>query len=182
MNLVEQNIAGAFLAVPTRHADERGFFARTYCEDRFREHGIDPTISQCSVSHNPTRGTLRGMHLQAEPHGETKLVRCTRGAIYDVLIDLRPDSPTYRDWMGITLSADNVRTLAVPPGVAHGFLTLEPNTEVFYQISAPFHPPAARGVRWDDPAFGVEWPAEPRLMSQRDRDYPDFTDALVAGG
>ncbi len=176
MNLEEQKIAGVFLAVPKRLADERGFFARTYCADQFREQGIDPRIAQCSVSHNPTKGTLRGMHLQAAPHGETKLVRCTSGAIYDVLIDLRPESATHREWVGFTLSAENGQMLVVPPGVAHGFMTLEPMSEVFYQISVPFHPPSARGVRWNDPAFGVEWPAEPQLISERDRTYPDFSE------
>ncbi len=181
MTFEEQKIAGVFRLVPKRIADERGYFARTSCMEDLRRHGIDPVAAQCSVSHNPTRGTLRGVHFQAEPHGETKLIRCTRGAIFDVLVDLRPESPTYCDWVGVNLSAENNQLVAVPPGIAHGFLTLEPDSEVFYQISVPFHAPSARGVRWDDPAFGIEWPRAPELMSDRDRTYPDFVGATAKG-
>jgi dTDP-4-dehydrorhamnose 3,5-epimerase len=171
----ETPIPGAFVVEPERIEDERGFFARTWCEREFREHGLDPRLAQCSVSFNRRAGTLRGMHYQAAPHGEAKLVRCTMGAIYDVVVDLRPDSPAFRRWTAVELSARNRRMLYIPEGLAHGFQTLEPDTEVFYQISEFYHPGSARGVRWNDPAFGIEWPeAAERVMSERDAAYPDF--------
>ena len=135
---------------------------------------MDPAVAQCSVSFNRTAGTLRGMHYQAPPHGECKLVRCTMGAICDVILDLRADSPTLRQWTAVELSADNRRMLYVPAGVAHGFQTLQNDTEVFYQISAPHHPSSARGVRWNDPAFEIAWPREVTVISERDRNYADF--------
>lgn len=171
----ETPIPGAFVVEPERIEDERGFFARTWCEREFREHGLDPRLAQCSVSFNRRAGTLRGMHYQAAPHGEAKLVRCTMGAIYDVVVDLRPDSPAFRRWTAVELSARNRRMLYIPQGLAHGFQTLEPDTEVFYQISEFYHPESARGVRWNDPAFGIEWPeAAERVLSDRDAGYPDF--------
>ncbi len=167
-------LAGAFLVEPERLSDERGFFARTWCRRELAERGLVADLSQCSVSFNPAAGTLRGLHYQAAPHEEAKLVRCTMGEIWDVIVDLRPDSPTFKRAFAATLSAENRLQLYAPPGTAHGFLTLAPGCEVFYQISAPFEPAAARGVRWDDPAFGIRWPAEPRVISERDRGYPDF--------
>jgi dTDP-4-dehydrorhamnose 3,5-epimerase len=154
--------------------DERGFFARTWCQNEFVENGLDARLVQCSVSFNKSKGTLRGMHLQAEPWPETKLVRCTQGAIYDVVIDLRPQSPTFKQWIGVFLTAANRDMLYIPPGCGHGFLTMEDDTEVFYQMSEFYHPELARGVRWDDPAFQIVWPGEMEVISERDRTYPNF--------
>lgn len=161
----------------TPHEDDRGFFARSYCQREFEAHGLISTFVQCNVSYNRTRGTLRGMHYQEPPHGEAKLIRCIRGALYDVVIDIRPDSSTFRHWIGAELKAAPgrpSRTLYVPEGFAHGFLTLEDDTEVFYQMSEFHVPDAARGFRWNDPAFQVEWPAPVCVISNRDRSYPDF--------
>jgi dTDP-4-dehydrorhamnose 3,5-epimerase len=158
-------------------ADERGFFARTWCRTEFVEHGLNPAIAQCNVSFNTRRGTLRGMHYQIPPHAEAKLVRCTRGSVYDVILDLRNDSPTCLRHFGIVLSAERRNALYVPEGFAHGFLTLEDATEVFYQISALHDPASARGVRWNDPAFGIRWPMEVTVISDRDRSFPDFAGA-----
>ena len=154
--------------------DERGFFARSWCEREFAANGLNPRLVQCNVSFNARKGTLRGMHYQAEPHGEAKLVRCTRGAIYDVAIDLRPQSPTFKQWTGATLSAENHHMLFIPAGCAHGFLTLADNTEVFYQMSDFYQPDSARGLRFDDPAFQIIWPEQIEVISDRDRTYPDF--------
>jgi dTDP-4-dehydrorhamnose 3,5-epimerase len=168
-------LGGAFLIEPERLEDERGYFARTWCAAEFEAHGLKNVVSQCSISYNVRAGTLRGMHYQAEPHGEHKLVRCGRGAIYDVLLDLRPQSPTFLKWLAAELTATNGRMLFVPPGVAHGFQTLAPDTEVHYQMAEPFHGPSARGVRWDDPCFAIDWPdARERIISAKDRAYPDF--------
>ena len=174
MNFHKTTLPGVYLIEPKRLADERGFFARTFCTEDFAVRGLDARVVQSSISFNPARGTLRGMHYQAEPHGENKIVRCTMGAIWDCLIDLRPGSPTYKQWTAETLTAENRRLFYVPEGVAHGFLTLAPNSEVFYEISTIYVPDAGRGVRWDDPAFGIDWPDQPQLMSDRDRSYPDF--------
>jgi dTDP-4-dehydrorhamnose 3,5-epimerase len=176
MRFVEMRLPGAYVIEVERHEDARGFFARTWCEEEFRARGLTAQIVQCSLSFNPRRGTLRGMHYQAPPHAEAKLVRCTRGAAYDVVLDLRPDSPTYLGWDAVELTEDNRRTVYVPEGCAHGFQTLADMTELFYQMSRPYRPESARGVRWDDPAFGIRWPPAPaeRLMSERDRTYPDF--------
>jgi dTDP-4-dehydrorhamnose 3,5-epimerase len=174
VNLKETRLPGVYLIEPRRRSDERGFFARTFCSRELAELGLETRIAQSSISFNPTRGTLRGMHYQASPHGETKIIRCTMGAIWDCLIDLRPDSPTYKQWVAERLTAENRKLFYVPEGIAHGFLTLEPDSEVFYEISSFFVPDAARGVRWDDPTFAVDWPIRPRLMSDRDRDYVDF--------
>lgn len=167
-------LPGVFLITPELLTDERGAFARTYCAEEFRAHGLDPRVEQCSVSFNPTAGTLRGMHYQREPYAEVKLVRCTMGAIYDVVVDLRPDSPTYCRWIGTELTAVNRRSLYVPEGLAHGFLTLVEQSEVFYQISVPYQPAGGAGVRWDDPAFQIAWPFAPRLMAERDATYPTY--------
>jgi dTDP-4-dehydrorhamnose 3,5-epimerase len=173
MRFTETKVAGAYLIEPEPIADERGFFARTWCQDEFRAHGLASRLAQCSVSFSHRKGTLRGLHYQAAPHQEAKLVRCTRGAIWDVAVDLRRDSPSFKAWFGAELSAGNRAMLYVPEGCAHGQLTLTDDTEVFYQMSAPFEPTAARGVRFDDPAFAIEWPAEVRVINQRDRSYPD---------
>jgi dTDP-4-dehydrorhamnose 3,5-epimerase len=168
----ETKLKGAFVIEPERIEDERGFFARTFCEREFEARGLNARVAQCSISFNRKKGTLRGMHYQVAPHEEAKLVRCTRGAIYDVIIDLRADSPTFRQWVAVELTEDNRRMLYIPEGFAHGFQTLEDNTEVFYQISEFYHPESARGVRWDDPAFGIDWPPEDqRVISARDQDY-----------
>lgn len=155
-------------------SDERGFFARTWCRSLFAAQGLEPNLVQCSISYNTKKGTLRGNHYQAPPFEETKLVRCTRGAIYDVVVDLRVKSPTYKRWIAVTLTAENRNMVYVPKGCAHGFLTLEDNTEVFYQMSEVYDAASARGVRWNDPAFGITWPEKVEVISERDRTYPDF--------
>jgi len=165
-------IPGVFLIEPEPVEDARGLFARTWCAEEFRRHELNPALAQCSTSFNRRRGTLRGMHYQAEPWAEAKLVRCTGGAIHDVALDLRPASPAYRQWVGVDLSAANRRALYIPEGVAHGFQTLADDSEVFYQISVAYHPEAARGVRWDDPAFGIRWPLAAPLLNERDAGYP----------
>lgn len=170
-------LGGVFLVEQERVADQRGWFARTYCAQELARHGLDPTVSQCSVSFNARAGTLRGMHYQAEPHAEAKLVRCTMGSIYDVAIDLRPASPTYMQWFAAELSAANGHALFIPAGCAHGFQTLVDGTEVLYQISTPYHPASGRGVRWDDPGFMITWPEPPaggRTISARDAGYEDY--------
>jgi dTDP-4-dehydrorhamnose 3,5-epimerase len=174
MRFSETELAGVLVVEPEPISDERGFFARTWCQQTWQERGLDPRLVQCNISYNEHAGTLRGMHYQAEPHGEVKLVRCTSGAIYDVALDLRADSPTYLRWVAVELSAANRRALYIPEGVAHGFQTLVAGSEVFYQMSAFYHGPSARGVRWNDPAFGIEWPAAERIISERDRQYADF--------
>jgi dTDP-4-dehydrorhamnose 3,5-epimerase len=168
-------IAGAYLIEMEQIEDERGFFARTFCTKEFDHAGLNSRITQCSLSFNEKRGTLRGMHYQAAPHRETKVVRCTRGAIFDVLIDLRRESATCGDWMSLELSADNRRMVYVPEGVAHGFQTLTDGTEVLYQMSEFFAPGSALGVRWDDPAFGIAWPLRPTGLSQKDVSYPLYS-------
>lgn len=167
-------IAGAFLIRPERREDERGFFARTWCEREFTEHGIDPRIVQHSVSFNRRRGTLRGMHFQAPPHAENKLVSCSAGSIFDVIVDLRADSPSYRRWLGFNLTAENLDALFVPGGCAHGFITLADDTVVRYDISEFHSPGAERGIRYDDPAFGVVWPLAPVVISPRDLGFPPY--------
>ena len=165
-------VLGAWLIEPEPHADERGFFARTWCVRDFAERGISASFVQASVSFNEVAGTLRGLHYQAEPHPEIKLVRCTTGSIYDVVVDVRPESATYLRWHGEVLSAENRRALYIPKGLAHGFITLEDKSEVLYEISEFHHPECARGLRWNDPAIGIEWPREPARMSARDAAYP----------
>jgi dTDP-4-dehydrorhamnose 3,5-epimerase len=167
-------LLGAYLIEPDPIADERGYFARTFCREKFKEKGITAHLEQCSFSFNHKKATLRGMHFQKEPHGEAKLVRCTQGKIYDVIIDLRPHSPTYKKWEGVILSAENRHALFIPEGFAHGFQTLEDKTEVFYQISYPYVPSHASGVRWNDPAFAITWPLEVSVISCKDQQYSDF--------
>jgi len=169
---IETKLKGAFIIEPERLEDERGFFARTWCQREFAAHGLNPRLVQCNISFNKKKGTLRGMHYQVAPYEEAKLVRCTMGAIYDVIIDLRPDSPTFRQWITVELTAKNRRMLYIPEGFAHGFQTLVDSTEVFYQMSEFYHPECARGIRWDDPVFGIEWPPErERLISLKDQNY-----------
>lgn len=170
----DTGIDGAWVIEPELHEDERGFFARTWDPYEFAGHGLNPQLAQCSISFNRARGTLRGLHYQASPHEEAKLVRCTAGAIFDVAVDLRPGSSTFRDWFGAELSAENRLALYVPEGCAHGFLTLADDAEVHYQISQPYVPDAGRGVRWDDPAFAIPWPGEVVVINDRDASYPDF--------
>jgi len=168
MKFVETELKSAFVIEPERLDDERGFFARILCEREFAAHGLETRFVQCSISFNGRKGSLRGMHYQAPPHEEAKLVRCTMGAIYDVIVDLRPASPTFRQWIGVELSAENRRTLYVPKGFAHGFQTLQDNSEVFYQISQFYAPQLARMEPWNDPGLGIRWPLVPTAMSQRD--------------
>jgi len=170
----ETALAGTFVIEPECHRDDRGFFARIASVEDFETRGLVGRFNECSVSFNHRRGTLRGMHYQAAPFEETKLVRCTRGAIYDVAVDLRPGSPTFRRWIAEELSEENRRTLYIPAGCAHGFQTLTDNAEVLYIIDAPYRPAHGRGVRWNDPAFGIAWPDAERIMNDRDRNYPDF--------
>jgi dTDP-4-dehydrorhamnose 3,5-epimerase len=167
-------LEGAFVIEPEPSADARGLFARTWCRRELEARGLETAIAQCSTSFNKRKGTLRGMHYQAAPFAETKIVRCTRGAIHDVIIDLRPQSPTFRRHVAVVLTAEDRKALYVPTGFAHGFQTLEDDTEVFYQISEFYSPAHSRGVRWDDPAFQIAWPPDDRTMSERDRNYPDF--------
>jgi dTDP-4-dehydrorhamnose 3,5-epimerase len=173
-------LPGAYVVDLNRLEDERGFFARSWCQREAQELGIDPHVVQCNISFNKKKGTLRGMHLQLPPHAESKLVRVTRGAIYDVIIDLRPDSDTFKQWIAVELTAENRRALFVPKGFAHGFQTLEDETEIFYQMSEYYAPEWAFGVRWNDPAFGVRWPLEVAEISPKDRALPDVTPAEFA--
>ena len=173
----ESPLAGAYMVEMELLADERGFFARSYCAEEFAAHGL-PELRQCSVSYNARLGTLRGMHYQAAPGEEHKLVRCTAGAVFDVIVDIRPSSPTYRRWFAAELSAANRRSLFIPPGFAHGFMSLSEHTEVYYMISVAHAPEFSRGVRWNDPAFGIAWPLAPAVISARDAAYP----LLDAGG
>jgi len=173
MRFSETGIAGVILVEIEPSEDDRGAFARLQCPDEFAAAGHPFEPAQTSLSRNPHLGTLRGMHYQPAPHAETKLVRAVRGRMFDVALDLRDDSPTYRRWISAELSAANARALLIPEGVAHGFLTLEPDTDVLYQISPGFQPGHEAGVRWDDPAFGIAWPAAPALISPRDATYPD---------
>ncbi|HYT26716.1 MAG TPA: dTDP-4-dehydrorhamnose 3,5-epimerase [Actinomycetota bacterium] len=174
MIFTETGLRGAFVVDLEPIADDRGFFARSFDQKEFAGHGLAPSFVQCNVSQNRRRGTLRGMHWQAAPYEEGKLVRCVRGAIHDVIVDLRPESPTLGEHVAVTLTAANRTMLYVPEGFAHGFLTLADDTEVFYQISA-FHAPGhARGARWDDPQLGIDWPAEVAVVSERDRAWPDL--------
>jgi dTDP-4-dehydrorhamnose 3,5-epimerase len=177
MRFTQTPLGGAWLIELEVVGDERGTFARTFDADQFRKRGMDPAVVQCNTSFNARAGTLRGLHFQAEPDAEPKLVRCVRGAIFDVAVDLRPDSTTYCQWYGIELSPVDANMLFLPAGFAHGYQTLVDECEITYQMGARYVPEAARGVRWDDPAFGIEWPPAPgeRLISERDRSYADFT-------
>ena len=173
MKFHDTELPGAYIVEVERLQDDRGFFARTWCATEFQEHGLDVALSQCSISFNKNRGTLRGLHWQKAPHEEAKLVRCTQGAIFDVAVDLRSDSPTYKRWVGVELSAENRKALFIPTGMAHGFQTLVDNTEVLYQISVPYVPGMAAGVRWNDPALAIRWPIRDNIViSPRDAELP----------
>jgi len=173
---VETKLEGVYIIEVEKKDDERGFFARTFCQHEFEAHGLNPRVAQCSTSFSKKKGTLRGMHYQIAPYEEAKLVRCTRGAIYDVAVDLRPDSLTHKQWMAVELTEDNRRAIYISAGCAHGFQTLVDNVEAYYQISEFYHPEAARGVRWDDAAFGIQWPLGERPnMSEKDSSYADYS-------
>ena len=175
MRFTETPLSGAHVIDLEPIEDERGMFARSWCFEEFGLHGLDPRVAACNVSWNRAAATLRGMHYQVAPDEEAKLVRCTAGAIFDVIVDIRPDSRTFQDWFGIELTARNRSAVYVPPGFAHGFQTLEDDSEVLYLMSTPYVADATRGVRWDDPAFAIDWPpATRRVISERDRGYPDF--------
>jgi dTDP-4-dehydrorhamnose 3,5-epimerase len=173
MIFIETKLKGAFIIEIQKLEDERGFFARSWCQQEFLEHGLNPRLVQCDISFNKKRGTLRGMHFQLPPFTEAKLVRCTRGSLYDVIIDIRPGSETFLQWLAEDLSSENYRMLYVPEGFAHGFLTLENNTEVFYQMSQFYNSESARGIRWNDPLFGVDWPIPVDIISNNDQNYKD---------
>lgn len=175
MIFTELSLKGAFVLDLELKEDERGFFATSWSKQNFAKRNLDTELLECNISFNKLKGTVRGMHFQAEPHGQTKLVRCTKGAIYDAIIDLRPGSSTFKRWEGFELTCANRRMLYVPHGFAHGFQTLEDSTEVLYQMSQSFNAAAGRGVRWNDPAFAIAWPLPLTVISPRDRDYPDFT-------
>jgi len=179
MIFTETVLSGAFVIDPEAQEDARGLFARTWCQRELQTRGLETRMAQCSTSFNKRKGTLRGLHYQVAPAAETKVVRCTRGSLYDVIVDLRPHSPTYLGHVGIVLTADNRKMLYVPSGCAHGFQTLEDDTEIFYQISEFWAPEHARGVRWDDPLFGIAWPDDQRTIIERDLRYPDFQGAGV---
>ncbi|MFM9913960.1 MAG: dTDP-4-dehydrorhamnose 3,5-epimerase [Methylophilaceae bacterium] len=171
MRFVATPIEGAFIVEMEAIEDERGFFARTYCRDEFIAQGLNPDLVQCNVSFNKHRGTLRGMHYQQAPYAESKLVRCTQGEMVDVVVDVRPSSTSYKKWFSVELSAANRRAFYIPEGVAHGFQTLTENTEVFYQMGSRYHPEAARGIRWNDPEFAIDWPLESPVMNDKDKSY-----------
>lgn len=174
MIFTETKLKDACIIDIERMEDERGFFARAWCQKEFLAQGLVASLVQCSISFNAKQGTLRGMHYQIKPYEETKLVRCTRGSMYDVIVDMRQDSASFGQHIGVVLSADNRRMLYVPKGFAHGFLTLEDNTEVFYQMSEFYAPESAKGFRWNDPFFKIDWPADWQIISERDRHLPDF--------
>jgi len=175
MKFIETKIVGVYIIDIEKIEDNRGFFARNWCKNEFEELNLVSNLAQCSISFNEKYGTLRGMHYQGAPYEETKIVRCTYGVIYDVVIDLRPDSDTFKQWISVELSSDNRRMLYIPSGIAHGFQTLVENVEVYYQVSEFYHPDYSKSVRWDDQAFEIEWPTvEKRIISDRDRQHPDF--------
>jgi dTDP-4-dehydrorhamnose 3,5-epimerase len=176
MTFEETRLSGAFVIDLERREDGRGFFARTWCANELGEHGLNTRLVQANMSWNPRQGTLRGMHFQHPPHAEAKVVRCTHGAIHDVIIDLRPESPTYKQWIGVDLTAENRRALYVPEGFAHGFQTLVPDCEVHYLVTEFYTPESEGGVRWNDPAFAIQWPdPENAFLSDKDAAWPDFT-------
>ncbi len=181
MRFRETELPGAFVVELSPHADERGSFARAFCEEEFAAHGLPSRFPQCNISRNTARGTLRGMHYNAAPHAESKLVRCTSGSIWDVIVDLRPGSPTRFRWLGVKLSAQSGDALFVPEGFAHGFLTLRADSEVFYMMGRSYLAGAARGFRWNDPRIGIRWPEPPRVLSGPDRSWPDFDEASFDG-
>jgi dTDP-4-dehydrorhamnose 3,5-epimerase len=175
MKFISTKIPGVYLIEIQPINDERGFFSRTFCADEFQQYGLNHNFVQCSISFTSQQGTIRGMHYQVAPKAETKLVRCTRGSIYDVILDLRSESPTFKQWVAAELTADNHQMFYIPPGCAHGFQTLVNDTEVFYQMAGTYVADAARGVRWNDPIFGIEMPLAVSVINNRDRTYPNFT-------
>lgn len=175
MKFIETKLKAAYVIELEKIEDERGFFARSWCEKEFAERGLNPNLVQCNISFNRKKGTLRGMHYQAKPYREAKLIRCTKGAIYDVILDLRSDSPTFKQWVAVELTSENRKMLYIPEGLAHGFQSLEDDTEVFYQMSEFYHPEVAKGVRWNDTAFGIEWMENEPIISEKDKSYADFT-------
>jgi dTDP-4-dehydrorhamnose 3,5-epimerase len=179
MIFTETKLQGAFVVDLKPIEDERGFFARAWCQQECQEHGLTPDVKQVNLSYNIHKGTLRGMHCQIEPYGEAKMVRAIRGAVFDVIIDLRPDSPTYQEWIGVELSAQNHRLLYVPENFAHGFQTLTNDTEILYQVSQFYTPGAERGIRYDDPAFAIEWPLDVSVISEKDRTWTDFQEVFA---
>ena len=174
MIFTETKLKGAFTIDLEPIEDERGFFARTWCKKEFKAHGLNSDLAQCNTSFNKKKGTLRGMHYQTAPHEEAKLVRCTMGTIYDVIIDIRIKSKTYLQWFACELTSENRKMLYVPEGFVHGFQTLEDNCEVFYQMTEFYHPDCSKGIRWDDPTFDIKWPGETKIISARDQSYPEF--------
>jgi dTDP-4-dehydrorhamnose 3,5-epimerase len=175
MIFTETRLFGLYIIDLVRLEDERGYFARSWCQREFGEHSLNSRLVQCNISFNKKRGTLRGMHYQRAPYEEAKLVRCTKGALYDVVIDLRPISQTFKSWFAVELTSENHRALYVPEGFAHGFQTLTDNTEVFYQMSEFYHPESAKGIRWNDSEFGIEWPIEALVISEKDNSYPNWS-------
>jgi dTDP-4-dehydrorhamnose 3,5-epimerase len=175
LKFTETQLKGAYIIEPELLTDERGFFARSWCQKEFTERGLNPNLVQCNISFNLKKGTLRGMHYQAKPHEEAKLVRCTMGAIYDVIVDIRPESPTFKQWVAVKLTAENRKMLYIPEDMAHGFQTLVDNTEVFYQMSEFYHSESSTGLRWDNPVFEIEWPIEVKIISDKDSSYKDLT-------
>jgi dTDP-4-dehydrorhamnose 3,5-epimerase len=178
MIFTELALKGVYLIEPERREDERGFFDRTFCIEEFSAHGLDPAVAQCNVSYNRRRGTLRGLHYQAPPYAEAKLVRCTAGAVFDVVVDIRPSSPTFKRWLGVELSAENRKMLYIPESFAHGFQTLEDHTELFYQMSKAYVPPAGRGIRWNDSTLAISWPLSHPIISTRDATLPSWADLV----
>lgn len=176
MKFHQTELEGAYIIELEKLEDERGFFARTFCQKELQEHGLAPMVAQANVSFNAKAGTLRGMHYQLAPYEETKLIRCTRGALYDVIVDLRPDSASYQRWIGVELTAGNYRMLYVPANFAHGFVTLEDNTEAIYFVSEFYTPGSERGLRWDDSQFNIEWPRSVDVISEKDASWPDFAE------
>lgn len=179
MRFIPTKLSGTYLIEPEPKIDERGFFARTYCQTEFTKNGLNPNLVQCNISYNKISNTLRGMHYQKKPYGEAKLVRCTQGGIYDVIVDLRRDSKTFTQWLGMELTAENRKSLYVPEGFAHGFLTIMDDTEVLYQMSEFFHAESAAGVRWNDPVFNIDWPGKIAVISDQDAHYPDFKEFII---
>jgi dTDP-4-dehydrorhamnose 3,5-epimerase len=172
LNFIETPLADLYVVEIEPRNDDRGFFARSFCVEEFHAHGLERKVAQCNISFNEKAGTLRGLHFQAEPYGEAKLVRCTSGAIFDVAVDIRPDSKTYLKWYAAELTSGNRRMMFIPQGFAHGFQTLTDESEVFYLMFEMYHPESARGLRWDDPKFGIAWPMATKIISDRDRNYP----------
>jgi dTDP-4-dehydrorhamnose 3,5-epimerase len=179
MIFLKAPLRGAYVIEVEKHEDERGFFARSWCAREFAANGLDPHLVQCNVSFNKRKGTLRGLHYQIPPYAEVKLVRCTKGSLFDVIVDLRKDSPTFLKWFAIELTATNHRMLYIPKLFAHGFQTLEDDTEIFYQMSEFYEPPASKGLRWNDPTLGINWPDADRTMSQKDQAYPNLEVSFV---